>query len=392
MKSINILFLPLLMVVLLLNASTELDAQGYGKASYTVLTENSFMNNWLVLGPVKFGTAGTTPDEAQQRAAFDKDELTGVPFKGGKLPASVKIGSTEYAFKPVSTTNGIIDFVSVFGNVYYANAYALAEIKLEAPQKMVMGVGSDDDIKIFVNGTLVHKNWIARATTPDDDLVILDLKKGSNQILVIVQNIEGGWSFAMRRIGPGIVNDHLVQASGRGDLDEVKKSIEMGADVNAVNGTGLTAYLSAMIRGREKVMDYLKEKGAKTDVPMPSLEKLADLVFAGDTGKAPGVSVLIARNGEIVYQKGFGYADVGNRVPVTPETKFRIGSITKQFIASAILKMQEEGKLSVEDKLSNIFPDFPVETRLPSGTCLPIHPGYTAIPTGRVSLNMLPCQ
>ncbi len=92
---------------------------------------------------------------------------------------------------------------------------------------------------------------------------------------------------------------------------------------------------------------------------MPSLEKLSDLVFAGDTGKVPGVSVLIARNGEIVYQKGFGYADVGNRVPVTPETKFRIGSITKQFIATAILKMQEEGKLSIEDKLSKYVPSFP---------------------------------
>ncbi len=92
---------------------------------------------------------------------------------------------------------------------------------------------------------------------------------------------------------------------------------------------------------------------------MPSLEKLADFVFISDSGKSPGVSVLIARNGQILYQKGFGYADIGNRVPVTPETKFRIGSITKQFIASAILKMQEEGKLSVEDKLSKFVPGFP---------------------------------
>jgi CubicO group peptidase (beta-lactamase class C family) len=359
MKTSKILLLSLLMVVLMMNASPVLNGQSYENASYSDLTDNRFLNNWLVLGPVKFSPEGTTPDNAQQRAAFDKDELASVPLKGGKFPATIKIGTLEYSFKPVSSPDGIIDFTTVFGNVDYANAYALAEIKLEQPQKVVMGVGSDDGIKIFVNGSLVHSNWIARGIAPDDDIVVLDLKKGSNQILVRVQNIAGGWSFAMRKIGADILNEHLVQSSGRGDLDEVKKALENGADMNASGGIGLTPYQAAMIHGREKVMEYLKEKGAKTDVPMPSLEKLADLVFAGDTGAVPGVSVLIAKNGEILYQKGFGYADIGNRVPVTPETKFRIGSITKQFIASAILKMQEEGKLSVDDKLSKYVPGFP---------------------------------
>jgi CubicO group peptidase (beta-lactamase class C family) len=359
MKTSKNFCLPLLMVVLLMNAGPVLNAQGYEKASYSVPADNIFMNNWMVLGPVKFGNTGTTPDESQQKAAFDKNELTSVPVKGGKLPASVKIGNTEYLFKPVSSQDGIIDFAKVFGNVDYAIAFALAEIKLETPMKVLMGVGSDDDIKIFVNGTLVHRNWIARATTPDDDMVVLDLKKGSNQILVEVQNIAGDWSFAMRKIGRDYINDHLVQSAGRGNLDDVKLLLANGADINFQNGSGLTAYLSAMIHGREKVMDLLKEKGAKTDLPLPSLEKLADEVFISDSGKSPGVSVLIARNGQILYQKGFGYADVGNRVPVTTDTKFRIGSITKQFIASAILRMQEEGKLSVEDKLSKYVPGFP---------------------------------
>ncbi len=153
MKTIKILSLYLSMTVVFMTAGPSLVAQGYDKASYSGLTENSFMNNWLVLGPVNFATGGTTPDETQQRAAFDKDELTSVSLKGGKLPSGVKIGAKEYAFKPVSSQSGIVDFISVFGNVDYANAYALAEIKLEAPQKVVMGVGSDDDIKIFLNGT-----------------------------------------------------------------------------------------------------------------------------------------------------------------------------------------------------------------------------------------------
>jgi CubicO group peptidase (beta-lactamase class C family) len=57
--------------------------------------------------------------------------------------------------------------------------------------------------------------------------------------------------------------------------------------------------------------------------------------------------------------KGYGLADREHDVPVTPQTIFRIGSMTKQFTASAILKLQEEGKLSVKDKLSKYIPDFP---------------------------------
>ncbi len=73
----------------------------------------------------------------------------------------------------------------------------------------------------------------------------------------------------------------------------------------------------------------------------------------------PGVAVLVAQNGKIIFEKGYGLADVARRVPVSPQTIFRIGSVTKQFTATAILKLQEEGRLSVDDKLSKYIPDFP---------------------------------
>jgi CubicO group peptidase (beta-lactamase class C family) len=67
----------------------------------------------------------------------------------------------------------------------------------------------------------------------------------------------------------------------------------------------------------------------------------------------------VAKEGKILYKKGFGYADVKNKILVTPDTKFRIGSVTKQFTAAAILKLQENNLLSVNDKLSKYIPDFP---------------------------------
>ena len=74
------------------------------------------------------------------------------------------------------------------------------------------------------------------------------------------------------------------------------------------------------------------------DVPAPEL--LVNGIYSQLNAKSnPGIAVLIAKDGKIVYEKGYGYADIDRKVKVTPETKFRIGSITKQFIATAILKL-----------------------------------------------------
>jgi CubicO group peptidase (beta-lactamase class C family) len=62
-----------------------------------------------------------------------------------------------------------------------------------------------------------------------------------------------------------------------------------------------------------------------------------------------GGAVLVARNGEVLFSKGYGPANAEWDIPNTPETKFRLGSITKQFTATAVLRLQEQKKLSVQD-------------------------------------------
>src|SRR5207237_1030940 len=66
-----------------------------------------------------------------------------------------------------------------------------------------------------------------------------------------------------------------------------------------------------------------------------------------------------AQGGKILFEKGYGLANLEHRVPITPQTKFRIGSISKQFTASAILKLCEQGTLRLDNKLSKFIPDFP---------------------------------
>ncbi|MCK7490937.1 MAG: beta-lactamase family protein [Comamonadaceae bacterium] len=70
-------------------------------------------------------------------------------------------------------------------------------------------------------------------------------------------------------------------------------------------------------------------------------------------------SVLVARGGQIVLRKGYGMANYELSVPNGPETKFRLGSITKQFTAMAILQLESQGKLAVSDTVETVFPGFP---------------------------------
>jgi CubicO group peptidase (beta-lactamase class C family) len=70
-------------------------------------------------------------------------------------------------------------------------------------------------------------------------------------------------------------------------------------------------------------------------------------------------SVLLARADAVLLSKGYGLADEAGQFPNTPQTRFRIGSITKQFTAMAILLLQERGKLSVQDRLCRYISDCP---------------------------------
>jgi CubicO group peptidase (beta-lactamase class C family) len=73
----------------------------------------------------------------------------------------------------------------------------------------------------------------------------------------------------------------------------------------------------------------------------------------------PGVSLLVARAGNIVLAKGYGLANVELQVAVKPETIFQSGSVGKQFTATAIMMLVEQGKISLDDSITKFFPEAP---------------------------------
>lgn len=96
-------------------------------------------------------------------------------------------------------------------------------------------------------------------------------------------------------------------------------------------------------------------------------------------------TVLVAENGKVIYRKGHGLANMEWNIPNTPDTKFRLGSITKQFTAAVVLQLAEQGKLKLDGKITDYLPDYRKDT----GDKVTIHqllnhtsgiPSYTGLP------------
>ncbi|GGG02504.1 serine hydrolase domain-containing protein [Pontibacter amylolyticus] len=77
------------------------------------------------------------------------------------------------------------------------------------------------------------------------------------------------------------------------------------------------------------------------------------------TTVAPGAALLISVAGEVLYERGIGIADLSTGEPITPDTTFRLASVSKQFTAMCIQLLEQEGRLSFDDTLQQFFPEFP---------------------------------
>lgn len=101
---------------------------------------------------------------------------------------------------------------------------------------------------------------------------------------------------------------------------------------------------------------------AATTSALPGIKSLAgqcDAILQGVSDTGPGTVVLAARKGELICTSARGMADIELGLALKPEQKFRIGSITKQFTAVALLKLVDQGKARLDDPLSKYVSDFP---------------------------------
>lgn len=90
-----------------------------------------------------------------------------------------------------------------------------------------------------------------------------------------------------------------------------------------------------------------------------AVEQYEEVLTSAYPADEPGAAALVARNGEVEFLGASGMANLELGVPLTPDMVFEIGSITKQFTAVAIMMLVEEGKISLDDPMTQFLPDYP---------------------------------
>lgn len=91
----------------------------------------------------------------------------------------------------------------------------------------------------------------------------------------------------------------------------------------------------------------------------------ADRLVAAEMARRhiPGVSLAVVRGGKVIKAQGYGFADLEHEVPVTPQTVFKIGSVSKQFLATGIMLLAQDGRLQVDDPVARYLAGAPESWR-----------------------------
>jgi CubicO group peptidase (beta-lactamase class C family) len=92
---------------------------------------------------------------------------------------------------------------------------------------------------------------------------------------------------------------------------------------------------------------------------MSLVDTIDELLQAAYPADEPGAAVIAVQDGRTIFRKGYGLAQVEFGIPIDPDVVFRLGSITKQFTAVAILMLMEQGLLTLDDSITRFLPDYP---------------------------------
>ena len=128
--------------------------------------------------------------------------------------------------------------------------------------------------------------------------------------------------------------------------------------------TGLTCFLVLLLSGCASIPPVPK---TTTRGDYEAIKQYLSAVILKDLSKynVQGLSIALVDDQKVVWAKGFGYADVANRVPATADTIYRIGSISKVVTATEIMRLAEQGKVDLDRSVTDYVPEFYIRNRFP---------------------------
>jgi pimeloyl-ACP methyl ester carboxylesterase len=199
-----------------------------------------FLQDWLILGSIPINGIGE----------IDKDFLADYGGEADAQPTEgqvVKIGGVEFKWT-ATKTNDIVDLQKFFqgGRTENVVAYAYTTFERKEAGRFFLSLGSDDGVKVWLNGKMVHRVLTQRALTLDEDGLSLDGNAGTNHLLLKIQQGTGRWGFAVRMLEnpselniitgnidfsvvPGNPKENTLTIVSNGNLDQslLKQKVQM---------------------------------------------------------------------------------------------------------------------------------------------------------------------
>jgi alpha-galactosidase len=158
--------------------------------------EEEVVKDWHVVGPFK--------SEKPKMISLDHptpvdEEITRSSDGSMDLKSTYRMNGSVLAWKPAKAQKrGMVNLTSALGATEWAVAYGYAEIDSIHARETVLRVGSDDGIRIWLNGKLVHSHEVGRGFAPGADEVPVHLKAGKNRVVVKIDNYTAGWGFGVQ--------------------------------------------------------------------------------------------------------------------------------------------------------------------------------------------------
>jgi alpha-galactosidase len=148
--------------------------------------------DWQVIGPFKGPKTGEI--SLNFKTPVEEDFLKRAD---GSIDATKTYNNLKWKKAAANKKNGFVDCSTELGKVEWCIGYGYAEIESIHARETVLKCGSDDGIKIWLNGKLVHTNEVMRGYTPGSDSVPIALKSGINRIFIKLTNGQAGWGFGV---------------------------------------------------------------------------------------------------------------------------------------------------------------------------------------------------
>lgn len=165
-------------------------ARGSGSAFFA--DRLGFIRKWSVIGPFPWSTT----------ERFAKTHIDSSKFDASASYSAGNGESRTWTTAQASATDGVLNLVAALGDHANAAAYAYAEFEVAEAGDYVLRLGSDDGIKAWVNGEVVHEHHVDRPLVADQDQAPIQLRAGMNAILLEITQGAGGWAFCARITRP----------------------------------------------------------------------------------------------------------------------------------------------------------------------------------------------